>query len=334
MKINKRANTRAIACISALLISALFSSTASAYVYCGYLDSRFQMRAYYFNSQFWVDMVVAESQKWNRIYPVLNIDRTKSSTIPVGQDGNNIIAWISESGLNRYYNTSWLGSVGLTVTWYNPNTCNRVIEQDVMFNPSITLFAPQTAVPFSLGFQEIALHELGHAVTLDHEDRSLSVMTSNGSVSDMLHHNDKVGWNRSASQKFNPLPSPINDMGVFPLRNAPGAKTYSTLSPASVARGAALTIKNFTVENLSNVFPVTNASFRMVLENTVTGTVTDMGTLTWATFNPFSGWSGDLTLNVPNSVPPATYRVAVIFKGTDDDSSNNRADFGTVTVHL
>jgi len=321
-------------CIIALLISALFSSTASGYVYCGFLDSRFPMRAYFFNSEFWVDMVVAESQKWNRIYPVLSIDRTKSSSIPVGKDGNNIIAWISEAGLNRYYNTTWAGSVGLTVIWYSPKECNRVIEQDMLFNPGITLFTPQTTVPFSLGFQEIALHELGHAVTLDHEDGSLSVMTTNSSVSDMLHHNDKVGWNRSAAQKFNPLPSPINDMGVFPLRNAPGAKTYSTLSPSSVARGASLTIKDFTVENLSNVFPVTNATFRIVLENTGTGTITDLGTLTWANFNPFSGWSGNVTFTVPNSTPPATYRVAAIFKGTDDDSSDDRAVFGTVTVHL
>jgi hypothetical protein len=323
---------KTLACLSALSVIVFASPKASAYVSCGFLDRPFKFRAYHFNSEFWVDMVVAESQKWNRIYPALSIDRTKSSTIPVGQDGNNIIAWLSEASLNQFYNTTWAGSVGLTITWYDRVTYGRVIEQDMLFNPAITLFAPQTTVPYQLGFQEIALHELGHAVTLDHEDRSLSVMTANGAVSNMLHHNDKVGWNRSASQKFNPLPTPVNDMGVFPLRNAPGAKTYSTLSPTSVARGAPLTIKNFTVENLSSVFPFSNAAFRIVLENTATGAVVEMGTLTWASFNAFSGWSGNLTFNVLAGTPPGNYRVAAIFKGTDDDSSNNRAVFGAVTV--
>jgi hypothetical protein len=333
MNMKRKDIAKGMACLSALLAILLPASNASAYVYCGYLDGRFNFRAYHFNSEFWVDMVVAESQKWNRIYPVLSIDRTKSSTVPVGKDGNNIITWLSEASLNKYYNTTWVGSVGLTVTWYDGGTCGRVIEQDMMFNPSVTLFAPQTTVPFQLGFQEIALHELGHAVTLDHEDRSLAVMTTNNAVSNMLHHNDKVGWNRSAAQKFNPLPSPINDMGVFPLRNAPGAKTYSTLSTGLVARGASLTIRDFSVENLSNVFPFSNAAFRIVFENTATGAVVEIGTLTWANFNPFSGWSGNLTFNVPVSAPLANYRVAAILKGTDDDSSNNRAVFGTVTVN-
>ena len=324
--------TKAILLLVSLFgLGLLNASTASAYTYCGFLDKRFQMRAYHFNSEFWVNMLVAESDKWNRVHPVLSIDRTRSSTIPVGKDGNNIIGWISEASLNRAYNTTWDGAVGLTFTWYD-TICGRVVEQDMFFNPTISLFAPQTTVPFSLGFQEIALHELGHAVTLDHEDGSLSVMTTNNAVSDILHHNDKVGWIRSAAQAFNPLPTHINDMGIFPLRNAPGAKIYSTLSPNFVARGATVTIKDFTVENLSSVFPFAGPAFRVVLENTATGVTTDIGTFSWSNFGPFSGWSGDLTYTVPASIAPATYRVTAVFMGTDDDATNNRAVFGTIGV--
>ena len=47
--------------------------------------------------------------------------------------------------------------------------CGRVLETDVIFNPAITQFTPQTEVPYALGFHEVALHELGHVVTLGHE---------------------------------------------------------------------------------------------------------------------------------------------------------------------
>jgi len=327
MKARKLAATVAI-----FALGLLVSAPAWSYVICGFLDHRFQFRAYYFNSEFWVDMLVAESNKWNRVYPVLSIDRTKSSTIPAGKDGNNVIAWIGEADLNRIYNMSWVGSVGVTITWYDGVVCGRVIEQDMFFNPAISLFKAQTSVPYSLGFQETALHELGHAVTLDHEDKNLSVMTTNNAVSDVLHHNDKVGWNRSASQKFNPLPSPITDMGVFPIRNSAGGKVYSTLNPVSVAAGGTVTIQDFTVENLSNVFPFSNPEYRVVLENTASGASITLGTFFWSNFTPFTGWSGNLTFTVPASTPVATYRVVAIFNGTDDDNTNDRAVFGTLVV--
>ena len=327
-----RTRTATLASTCAICAAALIvSSTAAAYTYCGFHDRRFPMRAYHFNSEFWVDMLVAEAEKWNHVHRVISIDRTRSSTIPLGKDGNNIIGWISEADLNRVYNVSWAGDVGLTAIWQEKN-CGRIIEADMMFNPAITLFAPQTTVPFNLGFQEIALHELGHVLTLDHEDRSLAVMTTNNAVSDVLHHNDKVGWIRSAAQKFNPLPIPVNDMGVFPLRNASGAKVYSTLSPTSVARGSAVTIRDFSVENLSAVFPFTNPTFRLALENTTSEAVFELGTFSWDTFSAFSGWSGNLTFNVPLSVPAARYRIVAIFTGADDDKTNDRAVFGTIVV--
>ena len=312
-------------------IGLLSISPASAYTYCGFHDRRYEMRAYYFNSEFWVNMLVSEANKWNRVYPVLNINRTRSNTIPLGRDGQSVIAWIGEADLNRGYNLSWVGAVGLTITT-SEGKCGRFVESDMFFNPAITLFTPQKNVPYSLGYQEIALHELGHAVTLDHEDRSLSVMTTNNAVSDILHNNDKVGWNRSASQKFNPLPSPITDMGIFPLRNASGSKIYSRLLPTTVLRGAGITIQNFSVENLSNVFPFENPVFRVVLEDTSSGASTEIGTFSWGRFDPFSSWSGNLTFTVPASVTPSQYRVLGIFQGKDSDDTNDRAVFGTIQV--
>src|SRR5438034_8959405 len=91
-------------------IGLLAVSPAPAYIYCGFHDRRYEMRAYHFNSEFWVDMLVAEANKWNRVHPVLSINRTRSNTIPVGRDGQSVIAWIGEADLNRFYNLSWSGA--------------------------------------------------------------------------------------------------------------------------------------------------------------------------------------------------------------------------------
>ncbi|WP_165244433.1 hypothetical protein [Paludisphaera soli] len=322
---------RRILATALLAAGSLAVSSASAYVYCGFHDRRYEMRAYHFNSEFWVDLVVAQSAKWDRVHPLFSINRTRSRTTPVGQDGQSVIGWLTEADLNRHYGLSWAGTAGWTVTWTD-GTCGRLLESDMFFNPGITLFAPQTAVPYNLGFQEIALHELGHAATLDHEDRGLAVMTAGGVVSDVLHNDDKVGWIRSAAQKFNPLPTPIRDMGVFPIRNGRSSKVYASLSPTTVARGADVAIRDFTVENLSSVFPFEGPTFRVVLEETSSGATIEIGTFSWGRFEPFSHWSGDLTYTVPSGTPPSSYRVVAIFQGRDSDATNDRAVLGTIRV--
>jgi hypothetical protein len=242
-----------------------------------------------------------------------------------------VIAWINEADLNRHYGLSWAGTVGWTITWTDGG-CGRFLESDMFFNPAITLFAPQAAVPYNLGFQEIALHELGHAATLDHEDDGLSIMSSNNAVSDVLHHNDKVGWIRSAAQGFNPLPTPIRDMGVFPIRNGRASKIYSTLAPTTVPRGTNVTVRDFTVENLSSVFDFEGPAFRVVLEHTASNATTEIGNFSWRRFGPFRHWSGNLDFTVPSDTPPASYRVVAIFRGGDADATNDRAVFGTIRV--
>jgi hypothetical protein len=107
---------------------------------------------------------------------------------------------------------------------------------------------------------------------------------------------------------------------------------YSTLNPVSVAAGGTVTIQDFTVENLSNVFPFSNPEYRVVLENTASSASITLGTFFWSNFTPFTGWSGNLTFTVPASTPVATYRVVAIFNGTDDDNTNDRAVFGTLVV--
>jgi hypothetical protein len=310
----------------------LMTTSAWGYKYCGAHDRRHEMRAYYFNSEFWVNILAEEERKWNLVHSVLSINRERSPTFPAKLgDGQNVIGWLREADLLRLYNRTWGQALAVTFTLKERN-CGRVLETDLIFNPAITLFTPQTAVPYSLGFQEAALHELGHVLTLGHEDGSLSLMATAPTVSDVLHHNEKVGWSRSAAQRFNPLPAPIMDMGVFPLRKGPGIEIYASLSPTTVSRGANVTINDFSVENLSSQIPFSNPKYRVILENVASGVATEIGWFAWTSFNPFSGWSGNLTYRVPGNVPPATYRVVAEFTGQDGDRTNDRAVFGTIDV--
>jgi hypothetical protein len=121
------------------------------------------------------------------INSVIQLSRERRSTIPVGRDGRNVIGWLGEADLMSNYNLSWSngGTVGWTIIWLSSG-CGRVEEADMFFWPGISLFTPQREVPYNLGYQEIALHELGHVVTQDHQDTTLAVMTAGASVSDVL----------------------------------------------------------------------------------------------------------------------------------------------------
>lgn len=322
---------RATPALVTFLCLTIAAPRAGGYATCGFHDRAITMTAIHWNSEFWVDMLVNEAAKWNSVHRVLNISRTRSNTVPLGQDGRSVISWIAEADLIRAYNLAWSDAVGWTIIWYEGD-CGRIIEADQFYNPAISLFAPQAQTPYKLGFQEISLHELGHVLTHDHEDRSLAVMTGPASVSDVLYTSDKVGWLRSAMFRFSVTDR--HDMGVFPLRNKGTNKTFSILSPKIVQPGSGFTINNFTVQNLSSGFVETNPKFQVVLENTGTGAVIDVGSFFWSLFCAYCSWDGKLTFQVPRGTPVATYRVVAIFQGTDSDSSNNRAVFGTLRVAI
>ena len=58
----------------------------------------------------------------------------------------------------------------------------------------------------------------------------------------------------------------------------------------------------------------------------------EIGWFEWASFQPFSHWSGSVTFTIPFAVANGTYRVTAVFDGEDNDSSNDRAVLGTIEV--
>ena len=302
---------------------------ASAYSYCGYHDRAFPMTSYWIGSDFWVNLHAAEAAKWNRVSSVLAINRVNASRLPVGRDGRSVNAFIAEADLRRFYGLSWSGVVGWTISWKSV-ACGRVLEADLFFNPAISLFTSQTRVPYRLGFQEISLHELGHVLTQNHEDRTLAVMTAGAAVSDVLYASDKVGWLRSASFRL-PV-TDRRDMGVFPLRNNGAAKIYATLSSTTARRGTSVTVRDMSVQNLSSTLVFSAPSFTFQLQPVVGGAPISAGSFFWSTFCAYCTWAGNLSVTVPASAATGSYDMVVIFNGSDADVTNNRAILGRLSV--
>jgi hypothetical protein len=321
--------TRLWAGVLGAVLSLTGIANAQAFVICGFHDRPFIMRAIFWNSEFWVDMVANEAGKWNSVHPVVSINRERRSTVPTGRDNLNVVAWLSDASMQSAYGSGWGTSVGRTIIWLD-GECGRIIEADMIFNPSITLFTAQRQVPYSLGFQEIVLHELGHALTLDHEETTPAVMTDGVAVSDVLYTQDKVGWFRSAQFRFSPQDR--SDMGIFPLRAAGGTKRYATISPSTVAAGSTFTVRDITVENLSSGITFSNPQFRAFLVPTSGAFITTLGTFSWASFCAFCSWGGDLTFGVPAGLTSGQYRLWIEFSGSDNDLSNNVAQIGLITV--
>ncbi|MEI6948419.1 hypothetical protein V9K67_14580 [Paraflavisolibacter sp. H34] len=309
---------------------ALVPARVNSYVYCGYHTTGIALTAYYWNSEFWVNMLVSEAYKWNAIYPVLTINRTKSATIPLRRDNNNVVGWLNETDLKNNYGLSWANNiVGWAVTWKDV-TCGRVLEADVFFNPAITLFTQQTEVPYRKGYQEIALHELGHVCAQDHEDRILAVMTAAGAVSDVLYASDKIGWYYSAKNRF--APTDKRDMGIYPLRNTGNQKTYSTIYPNALYKGNYISVRDFTIQNLSVGIAATNIPYKVYLQNLSTYGLTEIGSFVY-NGGGFTQWEGNMSFYVPTSITAGSYKVWAACQTPDMDYTNTWAQFGKITVY-
>jgi hypothetical protein len=287
------------------------------------------MRAYHNGPSLFADLAIREAVRWNAVHSILRVSRVAATRVPASSsDGINVITFLSEYNLRRLYNLSFENAVAWAVV-RRDGECGRILQADVLLSPAMTLTAPQTRVPYLLGYQETVLHELGHVLGLGHEDRVLSVMSSDDAVGNVLYADDKVGGRRAAGSRMRPLDRA--DMGVFPLRVAGASKLYASLSSASVARGSTVQVRDLTVQNLSTAIPFSNVVFDLQLQRPGIAPIT-AGSASWATFRANSFWSGALSLTVPAGTPPGTYDVAAVFRGSDADSANNRAVFGTLSV--
>ena len=223
----------------------------------------------------------------------------------------------------------------------------RMQEADIMFNSSM-IWYPGPLPPNNdyytnyISFQSVALHEIGHALGLVHEDGELSTMDSlypNGGWSRGNHSYNGRFWPHSDDVQglnfFYPSGSVGRDLAVY--RSWEGSNTtngyavdLTPVFPASIVRGNTINIQ-YTVENRGNE----NLSGVKVKYYFSTDAWIDPNTDTPApvqtslSFAPFEWRTLNVVAVVPTTLPPGDYYVGVyvdpadVFTGEASGSWNN-----------
>lgn len=188
----------------------------------------------------------------------------------------------------------------------------------------------------SIFFQATATHELGHSMGFHHNFRNISVMNYyQDYASQYISRADLL----EARAHFPGRVITLTDLGTYPFRYDPAgqpatpsvgdipasrgedAVSLTTASPSTVAPGAGLQIKNWTLENLSTS-TVTNARLRFYLSTDRNITTSDiyLGGVLYSNFTTWSdsanggcgSFNNDCTFTVPANTPIGSYYVGAI----------------------
>lgn len=280
----------------------------------------------------------AARQAWNYA-PATNFPISffyTNSSIGAVNDGVNSI------GI-RDFTTGWAYSQALATTIVRYDHCTMfveygsILEADIFFN--FAAYPPSgwntgtptpSQVQNSYNFALVAMHQLGHAMGLDHENDLLATMNSEypfgGPIGpDMLepHADDirgiRAGYGSGVSQ---------NDLAAVPYKSNGSGNSSPLASPAStVYRSRSYTFP-FTIENRGTTsFSSVTVGFYLTPDRVVTANETYLGSATFS-LGVGATTTANVTLNIPTSVTPGTYYFGWIVDPYETVSEGDRVNNG------
>jgi hypothetical protein len=245
-----------------------------------------------------------------------------------------------DNGVNEiYFDSSISGALAVTYTRYH---CYWLFgyqygidETDIGFNSNYSWttgtysYSSPTGSPYN--FEAVALHELGHALGLKHEDARMATMNSYYPNSGPLGSSrqwDPFGDDRLGARVLYPDGTGETDVAGSALKRTGTGSSNLVSSPASAARGSSVTIE-FTFTNLSTSTQTFDIGFYLSTNDIIsTGDVwlgTNYGA--WGS----AGFTGTFsrTVTIPSWVAPGTYYLGFIpdpnnAKAEDNEGNNSQ----------
>jgi hypothetical protein len=305
------------------------------------------------------------ARAWNAVAGMsapISIGTTNKCLVTRGNRVNEV-AWLSAKASPAHMPAS---AVAVAWAWYGWKCgwvyCNDWVDHDIYFN-SDKSFTTSTDPGASSNFRDVAIHELGHTLSLMHEDRWLSSMgagfTMAGQSQIVPHADDRLGGRflyASASKATDAAALRWKYAGI--LRAFP--YPYGTSDPVVLNNGAT-TVRagdwvkvEYNMENLGTE-AITGLQVNISLSRRVTTGRRGLrrwrtqrfalGSETWSlptgsvsTYRASNGqpYTHFVYVKVPSDVPTGTFNVDVQVdpagKITDNDRGNNDVALGTLQI--
>ncbi|WP_440997959.1 matrixin family metalloprotease [Arhodomonas sp. SL1] len=201
-------------------------------------------------------------------------------------------------------------------------------ETDIGFNNNVSwrlgaLDYSDLNDPYS--FEGVALHELGHALGLNHEDRWLATMNSYYPNSGPVGHWkawDPLPDDRQGARFLYPDSTTESDVAGSAFRRTGSGSSSRVASPTQANRGSYVTIQ-FTFHNMSTARKTFNIGFYLSTNDYISTGDRLLGVNTGAWADP--GFSGTFsrTLYIPRGVATGQYWLGFIVD-FDDGLSESR----------
>lgn len=228
------------------------------------------------------------------------------------------------NGVNEvYFSSADTGSaLAVTITRYKCYWLfgwhKGITDADIAFNTSLSwatgLYDHSNPGGAPFNFEGVALHEFGHALGLDHEDRSMATLNSFYPNSGPLGHNkewDPLADDRQGARFLYPDGTTETDIGASPLKRTGMGSSNLVSSPGSAALGSTINVE-FSFSNQSTSLASFDIGFYLSTNDYISTFDVLLGTNSGAQGS--SGFTGTFTrsLDIPSWIAPGTYYLGFI----------------------